>query len=357
ASTSLQFSHAGGTKLIFSNSPNLYDQAAFKGNDETVTGTWTYTSTAIPIFDANPTITDDKHFATKKYVDDVAIAGAPDATLSVKGILEVGTQIEMASTTAIGGGDTTAPLALTTAFSTSTPDGTSQAGLFAVISKNNGKLHQLWLDLTEAFTWTGHHIFSSFFATNASTTNATTTNQHITGVTSTILKTDSSGRVLGATAGVDYVTQQYTFATTTNTSVAGDSTATSTFLGIPASTITASSSIEARIQATCTDGGTDGVCSFSVRDSAGTILSQCNLTSSASYNAVIIDFKIFSDNSDSSQIAICNGRGTTATAIALTAGENTSSFDMSNAFNLSVVVSVTQQASLTLSNYSIIVQP
>lgn len=37
-------------------------------------------------YDADPTLSDDKHLATKKYVDDIAISGSPDATASVKGI-------------------------------------------------------------------------------------------------------------------------------------------------------------------------------------------------------------------------------------------------------------------------------
>lgn len=42
-------------------------------------------------YDTNPTITDDKHFATKKYVDDTAIAGSPIATDSVQGIAKLST--------------------------------------------------------------------------------------------------------------------------------------------------------------------------------------------------------------------------------------------------------------------------
>lgn len=37
-------------------------------------------------YDGNPTLTDDAEIATKKYVDDIAIAGAADATIAVKGI-------------------------------------------------------------------------------------------------------------------------------------------------------------------------------------------------------------------------------------------------------------------------------
>ena len=192
ASSTLAFAHSGGSKLIFSNSPNLYDQAVFKGNDETITGTYTFTSTAIPIFDANPTITDDKHFATKKYIDDIAIAGAADATLTVKGLVEIATQTGMASTSVAGSGDTTAWLGLSAAYSTSTPDGTSYTGLYIPVSENDGYLSQLWTRLSDAYTWTGAHIFSStvnisgttaitgLFSSSATSTMATTTTTSFT---------------------------------------------------------------------------------------------------------------------------------------------------------------------------------
>lgn len=44
ASSSLQFAHNGGTSVIFSNSPQFYEQFPAKGNDETITGTWTFTT-------------------------------------------------------------------------------------------------------------------------------------------------------------------------------------------------------------------------------------------------------------------------------------------------------------------------
>ncbi len=40
ASTSLAFAHSGGSTVIFSDPPQLFNQAAFKDNDETITGNW-----------------------------------------------------------------------------------------------------------------------------------------------------------------------------------------------------------------------------------------------------------------------------------------------------------------------------
>lgn len=78
--------HPGGGAAVISNTAGFYNRVATKDNDETITGTWTFTSTAKPLFNANPTFSDDKELITKKYADDLAIAGSPDATTSIKGI-------------------------------------------------------------------------------------------------------------------------------------------------------------------------------------------------------------------------------------------------------------------------------
>jgi hypothetical protein len=44
ASSTLRKSHAGGTSVVISNPPQLYNEAAFKGNNETITGSWAFPS-------------------------------------------------------------------------------------------------------------------------------------------------------------------------------------------------------------------------------------------------------------------------------------------------------------------------
>jgi hypothetical protein len=86
-SSGLTKSHAGGTTLILSNTAGFYESISGKANDETVTGIWTFTAPNYPRMDsaAVPPVTDTE-FATKKYVDDTAIAGSPKATDAVYGI-------------------------------------------------------------------------------------------------------------------------------------------------------------------------------------------------------------------------------------------------------------------------------
>jgi hypothetical protein len=169
ASTTYAYSHAGSVRFIISDAPSKWDRVAFKSNSETVTGRWSFSS-FLPF--SSIVATSSNQFTTKSYVDSVTNQGAATSTETNGGIVELATQLEMASSTDNG---VTKPTVIQSKYATSTPDGTSQAGLYVPISKNNGKLHQLWLDLTEDFTFTGHTIFSSVFSTNASSTNATTT--------------------------------------------------------------------------------------------------------------------------------------------------------------------------------------
>src|SRR3990167_3573314 len=101
--TALKLSHAGGTSCVVSNSAPFYDKLAAKDNDETVTGTWTFTSTALPTLNTYVAPTLNAQLAAKKYVDDVALAGTPDATTVNKGNVEVATDAELAAGTATGG--------------------------------------------------------------------------------------------------------------------------------------------------------------------------------------------------------------------------------------------------------------
>lgn len=85
ASSGLAKTHAGSTIFVISNTSGFYDRLTGKDDDETITGLWTFVqypqisnSAVLPTLSAQ--------FATKAYVDSIAIAGAPKATDSVYGI-------------------------------------------------------------------------------------------------------------------------------------------------------------------------------------------------------------------------------------------------------------------------------
>ena len=166
ASTTLQFTHGGGTQVIFSDPPQLFREFAAKGNTETITGLWS--------FDVHPEATStlgvpttSNQYATVLFAQNLTNQGAATSGPTISGISEQATQIEMASSTPF---DIENPHYISSEFATSTPSAVTPS-LFVVVTKNNGKINQLFLDLTESYSWTGSQTF----------TNATITNNLIVG--------------------------------------------------------------------------------------------------------------------------------------------------------------------------------
>jgi hypothetical protein len=85
--------------LLGSHQPWMMAQFANRGNDETITGVWTFSGT--PVISNSPSGNTDA--ANKAYVDGVAVAGAPNANTTTKGIVEIATASEIAAGTATGG--------------------------------------------------------------------------------------------------------------------------------------------------------------------------------------------------------------------------------------------------------------
>lgn len=171
ASTTLQTAHAGNSSFVISNSPPcFYEGYANITQNEAVTGVWTF-NTNLPT--SSLTSTTSSQFTVKSYVDNTVNAGAATSTETNGGIVELGTLAEQSS--GYNGG-ATQPTVLQTKNSTSSPD---VRGSYNIIAQATGYLKQTWLDLTEAFTWTGVHIFSGspFTISGATTTisSATTT--------------------------------------------------------------------------------------------------------------------------------------------------------------------------------------
>lgn len=134
-SSGLAKTHAGSVTLVISNTSGYYTQFAIKANDETITGSWTFPTpsgsgnpatktyvdtnflnkttatgqTVTPIvtfsdFPITPSSapTTNYQVANKKYVDDTAVAGAPNASTTVKGIAQEATQADIIAGTGTG---------------------------------------------------------------------------------------------------------------------------------------------------------------------------------------------------------------------------------------------------------------
>lgn len=155
ASSTQQKAHSGGSQFVISNSPPcFYEGYASLSQDEAVTGLWSFNS-YLPT--TSITATTSNQFTNKSYVDGVALVSAPVSDETTKGVVELGTQIEMASSTILG--STLAPLVLQSKYSTSSPYTT---GLFIPITRNDGKLNPNFIATTsnDIYNWAGLSTFT-----------------------------------------------------------------------------------------------------------------------------------------------------------------------------------------------------
>jgi len=169
--SALQFSHRRGASVKITDFPIIQRLKAQNAGEDTFENLLSYaTSTSA--------CTGVDNLCDKAYIDAIVNAGAATSTEVNGGIVELATQLEMASSTDLGA-DT--PLVLQAKYATSSPSGVVSA-LYAIILDNAGKIAQSALNLTEAFTWTGLHTFNGGILSTASSTfsgevgfNATTT--------------------------------------------------------------------------------------------------------------------------------------------------------------------------------------
>jgi len=114
ASSSLQFGHAGGAQVVFSDPPQLFNKYAAKDNSETITGTWTFNS--FPITPSNGTSSE-----------------------TIAGVVELATGAEAAAGTLTGA--TGARLALSTAIATSTWNSATAGNVIPVTDSVTKKIN------------------------------------------------------------------------------------------------------------------------------------------------------------------------------------------------------------------------
>ena len=211
--------------------------------------------------------------ATKYYVDNVAIAGAPDSGATTKGVLEKATAAEAAAGAADGSGNTTAPLALTASIATSTCQ--TPNGFWALISSTTtGKLDANCLPTNGALaytgnnTWTGTSTFSGALDILASTLKPIKLNglyynfPSTRAASSTVLSEDGNGNA-------SFVKINRSLAIISNDD-STTSTATTTLrtVVLPANTLTTTQSLRVNLQAY--NKGEANTCSFAVHLGNGT---------------------------------------------------------------------------------------
>lgn len=132
ASSTYARAHSGGSQVVISNPPQLYE-------------------------------------AIYSYIDNATSSGAVDGSVSAKGIYETASGLEAASTTAIGGGNTTATLVLTTLISTST---SPTSGNVIPVTKSDGNLSDTFLPNTTKQVNTAFDAIASSTFTGATSPQA-----------------------------------------------------------------------------------------------------------------------------------------------------------------------------------------
>jgi len=139
--TALKKAHRRGASVKITNYPSLGILSRILNGDESIPNILTYVS--------DNTFTSDQSLISKKYADDLSTAGAPNASTTAKGILEVATAAETAAGTATG--STGAVLSA----DNDNFNATQSATTLVPVTGTDGKLAQGFLDLTEDFGFTG----------------------------------------------------------------------------------------------------------------------------------------------------------------------------------------------------------
>lgn len=367
ASTTLQFAHAGGTQVIFSDPPNVFDEMANVQNTAYITGTWGFQGTA-------PTSTmcaTANELCNKSYVDATANAGAATSTETNGGIIELGTLAEQANSY---DGGANKPTVLQTKNSTSTCQVVGSYNIVA--SSTTGKIDRNCIGLSESFAWSGLHTFNAGTLTTASSTNTATTSIRASSVTNNALILNGVAYAFPSTqCGANQIwrndgagnwscsnsyAQQYSLIEQTDMTPTTNSYATSTLgISIPSGSFTASSTIEVNITVSvCADTGS-ATCSLYIRTSAGSILATADISVSNQTKEAIVKCVIAANNSTSAQKAICrwNEVISSTSLTSVSEQESTSAINLSGATTIYFVAYNNAADNFVVTNFDMRILP
>jgi len=228
--SALKKEHRRGASVKITNYPTLGILSRILNGQETIPNAISYSSASSSFVTANA------HLASKAYVDSVAVAGAPDANETTKGVSQAATQAELSAGSATG---TTGALLFP---QNKWFNATSSATTTVPVTKTNGKLSQTFFDLTEEWSLTGGFRSSSSTFTGSTSLGTSTLRNLSYGVViasgttalssvapssaGNILKSDGTSWVSSSTFSI-YSSSTFSFA-----SVDGTRDATSTAISI-----------------------------------------------------------------------------------------------------------------------------
>lgn len=358
ASTTIQKAHAGGSNVVISNPPQLYEELATRSNDEWITGAWGFQTTATTSDVCNTA----NELCNKTYVDSLSVAGAPTSTEDTLGIVELATNLEMGTSTASSSSGR--PLVLLSRYSTTTPTASGCSSGPCVVASYFQGLSASW------FSSTIDYVIGRITVTNATTTNATTTNLTLSspGITGGLLKTSATGIVTKASTSTDYQAQRLTFLSTTDVNPASGAYATSSVtIDIPANFLTGSSTLEFEANGSGSSSGGVGSCSVSLRFASGVQFASISNGPPDNGNTYEMNFRILvqMNNSVAAQNYIGTSVGVSTDTITgetpgrVTSSEGTGTTDFASAQTFSVVIgpAADLDADCLLTNWHAIIDP
>lgn len=184
--------HAGSATFIISNTSGFYNELTSTADDEVITGLWQFPNGAnTPILGTTyvaPTL--QNQVASKGYADSIAIAGAPNATTAVQGLVQLPTRAQAAAGTATG--STGASMAIPTSMSSATgASGTTTA----VITQTNGTIAPAFIDGTGNYTFSGNTTLSGLAVVISGTTTISGFVNAIPQTANKLVQYDSSGKL------------------------------------------------------------------------------------------------------------------------------------------------------------------
>jgi len=141
--TSLKQTHRRGASIKITDHPHVALHGRILNGDETLPSPIRYDSSI-----STTTLSSNTNYlANISYVNGIALQGAPTATTTTPGIVQIATTAQIIAGTGMTGAYTLIPAA-------SLFNATSSATTIIPVTKTNGKLSQGFLDLTEAWTFT-----------------------------------------------------------------------------------------------------------------------------------------------------------------------------------------------------------
>lgn len=374
---SVYVAHGAGAVVVFSNNPQMYNRLAAPENDELITGSWTYSASNLPGYNSQPSSYGSLNFVDYSTLLSTAIQGAGTSTEKTLGVVQLATFGQVG--TGVASSTSGAPYVIENKFASSTYNGSTvfQGEIPALNSNFRIDPNFIATSTGNNYNFAGNITLSTTtaYTENTGTLTATTTTNFPAsakwnGISYTLPSSQGAANSVwtnNGSGGISWsapVIPHYSLVNSNNISATAASSpnyATSTLiLGIPAGTLTGSSTINVTANIQCTSSSSD--CIYLLRDNGGTTFATCDLGNNGqSNNLGTLIISASNQSSLSSQSALVNGwtnaAGTT-NSLHMCQTVSTSSFNTANALNLVMVAEATEGSEATVINgYSITVNP